>query len=267
MISTFSVLLSAKNEQQQSGSLLHGLKMPALQSRNTYQFIWIIPLIFHFGLLCLCCYFHIYRVEVLQNMYNLGIVNETFGGSARFLTIWGQYLTLIYCFISCINDIAYLFNSNMKHSIRSLIHHSFYPLCTVTTIIALFFWSIFWIDKDLMIPKKFRPHFPMDLNVFQHGGNAFILWIDAIFCGKRVYRKTLHLLHSLYFGLIYQLWSIICTSINGFHAYPFLNHFTLKQHIIFFGGVVTVAATIQFIIMYIIEKVHHRADDTAKKSQ
>ena len=227
-------------------------------------FIWIIKLCFHSTLLVLCGYFHFYRMQILQIMIDEGIVIRTFGGSWRFLTIWGQYLTILYIFLSCMHDITNIIDSKIKHNIECWIHHLFYPICTLTTIIGLLFWSIFWIDKDLMLPKNMRPYYPIILNVFQHGGNGVIIWLDALICSKKVYHKLMHYLTSFVVMIIYQIWSLLCTTINGFHAYPFLNQFTLKQHLIFFIGVAIIGVIVQSLTMFLMEKLYHRKADKAE---
>lgn len=229
-------------------------------SNSKSEFLWIIPFCFHITLLLLCGYFHFYRLQIDDIMRNEGLIKAAFGGSWRYLTIWGQYLTIFYVFLSCMHDVTHLFDSNWKKDIRKYVHYLFYPICTLTTIIAILFWSIFCIDKDLMIPPKMRPFYPMILNVFQHGGSGIILWMDALICSKRVYHKTMHYLTTVFVGLIYQSWSVICAVINGFQAYPFLDHLTLKQHLIFFSGVLIIGFLVQSVTMFIIEKLHHQKD-------
>eukprot|EP01084_Bolivina_argentea_P264071 447188_1 len=164
-------------------------------------------LLFHLGLLNLCIYFHLVRTSVNEILTDKGLIEPAFGGNTRYLTVWGQYLTLFYVFTCCVNDIIHILDLSSKNTMMKVVQCIFYPICTITSIIGIAFWLICLVDPHALMSKEIEMYYPMVLNVFQHGGSAFILWIDVILCVKKIYSKQFHYFTTVMALLIYVMWS------------------------------------------------------------
>ena len=115
------------------------------------------------------------------------------------------------------------------------------------------------------MPPGHREHYPMVLNMWQHGGIAAMLWLDALVCRKRVYRKRAHFGMSYAVAVAYEAWSLLCAFMNGSHTYPFMNHFTPLQHVLFFGAVLGFGLCVLSAVVLIIGVL--QSDKDAKKLQ
>uniref|UniRef100_A0A1A9WK81 Androgen-induced 1 n=1 Tax=Glossina brevipalpis TaxID=37001 RepID=A0A1A9WK81_9MUSC len=163
----------------------------------------------------------------------------SFGGKLKFLTFLDAIIQAVYFTIALINDFMGTNEVSPKRLplIRKL---KDYMMATFAFPLALnvgiTFWSIYAIDRELILPKVLDAVFPSWLNHIMHT-NIVVFMILEIFTSFRAYPKRGDGMMGLsIFLLAYLVWLHIVKYYSGLWAYPFLELLSLPQRLLFFIG-------------------------------
>lgn len=100
--------------------------------------------------------------------------------------------------------------------------------------VGLTFWLIYFIDRELVLPKALDPYFPTWLNHVMHT-NIMVFVLIELFTTFRRYpsrRQGFTILAS--FMLTYLVWMLTIHTVSGFWVYPVLDVLNWPLRVVFF---------------------------------
>ncbi|XP_018570336.1 androgen-induced gene 1 protein-like isoform X2 [Anoplophora glabripennis] len=159
-------------------------------------------------------------------------------GRLKFLTIWDLLLQGFFFAICLLNDFIGT-NENVPkripliRKIKDLILASLaFPLANF---VALTFWGLYLVDRELIFPKALDPYFPTWLNHVMHTNIAVFILIE-LFTSFRKYPSRKQGIGILVaFMAVYLVWIHIIHSYTGMWVYPILEVLNLPLRIVFFA--------------------------------
>jgi len=230
-------------------------------------------------------YYSAWHAEVHNKIMNSGTFynKPNFGDKYKYLTIIGDHLTPLFFLLSVVKNTLYLMSLIMTENDTTFSFQSYVPLdfnwklsvdkilmkyeafmdcfniflTSINTMIAILFWTIYYLNKENILPKKVEKLYPLQLNLFIHGMTGLIMWCHNLICIRyKIYDLKYHRLIMIMFVVTYCLWVIICYIINGWWAYDFLNYMSYFQHFLLMCIVTISCMLANEIVCYIISYLH-----------
>ncbi|XP_014096193.1 androgen-induced gene 1 protein isoform X2 [Bactrocera oleae] len=187
--------------------------------------------------------FEIQRSAKLEMSPSRRLVPEGFGQKVKFFTFWNLIIQTIYYVISLINDFLGTNEVAPKHTptIRKVKDYLMSALAfPVALNVGITFWTLYAIDRELVLPRVLDPVFPSWLNHVLHT-NVVVFMILELFTSFRAYPKRSTGLAGLSaFIVSYLIWLHVVKYYSGFWVYPVLEVLLLPQRIVFFVAVITI---------------------------
>ena len=173
--------------------------------------------IFHVFALCESI-FAIYTYHV----YVAPFRKDTYGGHWKFLTYINLNIQLV-CFSLCIlcDILQYLKYHNYARARQ--FKDFFYASLGVPSCLSVFvsFWTLFFIDRELVYPKALDEYLPIWANHIWH--TAIIITLIEVICDHHEYpRKSLGLSVCSIFGIGYIVWVEWVQKQGNITVYPIL---------------------------------------------
>jgi len=169
-----------------------------------------------------------------------GLVRDStdYGGKLRFLTFWDEILQAVFLWICFLNDLVGSNEVQLKpksviRRVKDFFHVTIgFP---VGLFVAITFWGLYAVDRELILPKAIDPYFPTWLNHVVHTNVAIFTTLELI-TSFRVYPTRKRGLRALLlFMLTYLIWTFYIYSETGAWVYPILNLLNWPQRIVFFA--------------------------------
>nr|XP_023029356.1 androgen-induced gene 1 protein-like [Leptinotarsa decemlineata] len=183
------------------------------------------------------CYYDWNYVKIPAHVHNMG---ESFGfsGKLKFLTYWNALLQATFFTVCLLNDFIGT-NENIPKRIP-LIRKVKDTLMTslalpLSLFVALTFWGIYCIDRELILPKAIAPYFPDWLNHLMHTNIAIFILIELFISFRKYPTRKQGLRVLCIFMLIYLVWVHVINYYTGFWVYPILTVLNVPSRIVFFA--------------------------------
>ncbi|KAL9925277.1 androgen-induced gene 1 protein isoform X3 [Glossina fuscipes] len=171
--------------------------------------------------------------------YFVTLPDATFAGKFQFLTFLDAIIQAVYFTIALINDFVGTNEVSPKRlpRIRKLKDYMMaafaFPLALN---VGITFWSIYAIDRELILPKALDAVFPSWLNHIMHT-NIAVFMILEMFTSFRAYPTRGDGMAGLSIFLLgYLIWLHVVKYYSGLWVYPFLEVLSLPQRLLFFIG-------------------------------
>ncbi|XP_018796480.1 PREDICTED: androgen-induced gene 1 protein isoform X1 [Bactrocera latifrons] len=168
-------------------------------------------------------------------------MRHPFGGKFKYLTFLDAIIQTIYYVISLINDFVGTNEVAPKRTptirkVKDYLMSAFaFP---VALNVGVTFWTLYAIDRELVLPRVLDPVFPSWLNHVLHT-NVVVFMVLELFTSFRAYPKRSKGLGGLSaFVVSYLIWLHVVKHYSGFWVYPVLEVLQLPQRIIFFVAVI-----------------------------
>jgi len=124
----------------------------------------------------------------------------------RFLTIINHLLHILFFAGSLLLGLKDLYKIVEKNKTpHSLINDLFALVWTVASMVGILFWSIYFYDRELILPKVHDSVYPCELNMYQHGIIAVIMWFEWLFFYHDIEFKKTHEINSGFRSGIHML--------------------------------------------------------------
>ncbi|XP_020724160.2 androgen-induced gene 1 protein isoform X2 [Bombus terrestris] len=181
---------------------------------------------------------------------NLLKMHNSYGGKFKFLTFWDAIIQAIFFFICILND---WFGTNAVSPkkppfIRKLKDHVHAILgFPIAMFVGIIFWTLMFVDRELVLPKALDPYFPWWLNHLMHTMIMVSTLIEMIIAPRKYPRKSFGLLCLLSFMFIYLIWVHIIFYKSGIWVYPILDVLPLPLRIVFFIVMLLIAVFLYLI--------------------
>ncbi|XP_034947785.1 androgen-induced gene 1 protein-like isoform X3 [Chelonus insularis] len=164
-------------------------------------------------------------------------IHGAFGGKFKFLTFWDAIIQAIFFFLCVLNDFygtnkLVTKNVPVMRRIKDYFHATYsFPLAMF---VGITFWSLMFIDRELVLPKALDPYFPWWLNHLMHT-MIMVSTIIEMIIAPRQYPKRLNGLIGLYaLMLTYLIWMHFIYYMSGIWVYPVMEVLSLPLRILFF---------------------------------
>jgi len=100
----------------------------------------------------------------------------------------------------------------------------------------VFFWGLYFINQELILPRSMEHLYPRDVNMFQHGVVALLMLAELLTTQHSNLSSILYeLLFILSGGTVYLLWTLFIVQMDSKWPYPFQNRMGMVDHIQFYG--------------------------------
>ncbi|XP_003485331.1 androgen-induced gene 1 protein isoform X1 [Bombus impatiens] len=168
---------------------------------------------------------------------NLLKMHNSYGGKFKFLTFWDAIIQAIFFFICILND---WFGTNAVSPkkppfIRKLKDHVHAILgFPIAMFVGIIFWTLMFVDRELVLPKALDPYFPWWLNHLMHTMIMVSTLIEMMITPRKYPRKSFGLLCLLSFMIVYLIWVHIIFYKSGIWVYPVLDVLPLPLRVVFF---------------------------------
>ncbi|XP_043475173.1 androgen-dependent TFPI-regulating protein-like isoform X1 [Leptopilina heterotoma] len=157
-------------------------------------------------------------------------------GQFKYLTVWNVILQAIFFFICMLNDVYGTNKSSPKKTpfirrFKDFFHAALsFP---VGMFVGVTFWSLMFVDRELVLPKALDPYFPSWLNHLMHT-LIVVTTVTEMFIAPRQYpKRTQGLGGLLSFMLTYLVWMHVIYMKSGIWVYPVMEVLTVPLRIAF----------------------------------
>ncbi|XP_076160800.1 androgen-induced gene 1 protein isoform X2 [Ptiloglossa arizonensis] len=205
--------------------------------------------LFHMGM------FLVYMFTLYQATHlNIPMLNSAFvkfdPGQYKYLTVWGVIIQAAFFLLCVLND---WFGTNAASPkkppfIRKLKDHVHTILgFPVAMFVGVTFWSLMFVDRELVFPKAIDPYFPWWLNHLMHT-MVMVSTLLEMFLSPRKYPSRLRgCVGHLIFILAYVIWLHIIYIKSGIWVYPVMEVLTLPVRIVFICALVALSTIFYFL--------------------
>ncbi|XP_064481310.1 androgen-dependent TFPI-regulating protein-like [Ornithodoros turicata] len=163
------------------------------------------------------CALYTYGVYFSEVHLDIPLRSPKFGifGRYKYLTHWNLVLQAVMFTLFCVIDFAPIRHKRCLTSVRDHVFLSIsLPLCMFVSTI---FWTLFFIDRDLIFPEALEMFYPAWLNHLSHTAITFSAIVEALVNHhKQPTRKTgfatllmfagVYLALIQYLGLVHGIW-------------------------------------------------------------
>lgn len=234
-----------------------------------------ITLICHIFLGFLTLFFYFYRKSVLHFHLETGLLQETFGGESKFLTVWGCDSTLIYFFLSIINDayICFSYSNEQMPFIGILVKHLYSSVTALHATICVVCWPLYFYNPGSLTNPATYEGFAWHSTMFNHGYLCIIIHsLSFVYRYQARRMKIVLYLNCNYCRYIFSTimivfcaWSMFCDYMNGKCSYPFLDEFSYAQlHMIYVCLAILSLAVHEIILICFVKRIYAAKKDAIK---
>lgn len=174
--------------------------------------------------------------------HNVVKTHSAFGGKFKFLTFWDAILQALYFLICLLNDWygTNAVNPKKPPLIRKV---KDYMYATLSFPLAMFvgvtFWSLMFVDRELVLPKALDPYFPWWLNHLMHTVIMVSAIIEMLLTSRQYPKRSRGLGGLSAFMLVYLIWMHVVYYKSGIWVYPVMDVLTPPLRIVFFAVLLT----------------------------
>ena len=178
-------------------------------------------------------FYHAGRTLSVANIAIIkGLNITTFGGPFKYLTHINQWLQLLFFSLQLVADLS---PCRWKKNIQRASSFIFTTLVFPTAAeIAIVFWIIYTIDRNLIFPELFDEFLPWYMNHFWH--TTIILWVmcEVYLVNHKFPGALVAGITMLTFNSIYIVWLFYIYAVTGHWVYPFLGYLSPLEQAVFF---------------------------------
>ncbi|XP_014468943.1 PREDICTED: androgen-induced gene 1 protein-like isoform X3 [Dinoponera quadriceps] len=173
-----------------------------------------------------------------------------FGGKFKFLTFWDAILQAVFFLICVLND---CFGTNAVNPkklpfIRKLkddLHASLgFP---IAMFVGVIFWTLMFVDRELVLPKALDPYFPWWLNHLLHTLIMVTTVLEMIVAPRQYPKRSRGLGILGGFMFIYLAWVHVIYFKSGVWVYPVMEVLTLPLRIVFIVVLLVICMILYFV--------------------
>lgn len=160
-----------------------------------------------------------------------------YGGKFKYLTYLDALIQTAYFILALLNDV---FGTNepspsYKPAIRRVKDTVFSALAfPLAVFVAVTFWGIYAVDRELILPRNIDPVFPLWLNHVMHTNILVFILIELLTSFRMYPSRKLGLSILTFFMLSYLLWIHIIYFKTGSWVYPVLNVLNWPLRVFFY---------------------------------
>nr|ACO11487.1 Androgen-induced protein 1 [Caligus rogercresseyi] len=149
---------------------------------------------------------------------------ESFGGAWKFMTFWNLWVQLGMSLL-CLGDILSEkgLSSEYAKVIRGLRDYYFTSLgFPIGSFVGFMFWGLWWVNRELVMPKALDPFIPSYVNHMLHTTCLFITLFELFSTQHSYVSRARGLITTSLFSAVYLAWVCYIAYAGGFWVYPIM---------------------------------------------
>ncbi|XP_054007189.1 androgen-induced gene 1 protein-like isoform X1 [Hylaeus anthracinus] len=163
-------------------------------------------------------------------------MHNAYGGKFKFLTFWDAIIQAVFFLICSLND---WFGTNavspkkppFLRKLKDFMHAVFsFP---VAMFVGVTFWSLMFVDRELVFPKAIDPYFPWWLNHLMHTMIMVSAILETILTPRKYPSRAKGISGHCLFLLAYLIWIHIIYYKSGIWVYPVMEVLSTPARIVF----------------------------------
>ncbi|XP_011339275.1 androgen-dependent TFPI-regulating protein isoform X2 [Ooceraea biroi] len=199
-------------------------------------------MVYGFGVFYCFCKLHIPFLEERYSKFD--------PGQAKFLTMWNLILQAVFFLVCLLND---MFGTNAVNpkkvpfirKFKDYFHASLgFP---VAMFVGVTFWTLMFVDRELVMPKVFDLYFPWWLNHLLHTMIMVSTMLEMIVAPRQYPKRSRSFGILMSFMLAYLIWIHVIYYKSGVWVYPVMEVLTQPLRILFFAVLLTFCTILYFI--------------------
>jgi len=188
-----------------------------------------------------------YDAFVLELPEHIHSRSESFGGLAKYLTFLNMCLQCIFFLVCLLADIT---SSKTINKIKDVMFAS--AAFPIGIFVAVIFWGLWAVDRELIFPKKLDGFFPVWLNHFMHTTVLPLQLSELIFSSHKYPSRMVGGGITSLLTLGYLIWIHVIYHYGGFWVYPVFRVLTPTMRPVFMA----VCCLMGFTLYIIGEKMN-----------
>ncbi len=177
-----------------------------------------------------------------------------------YLTNISFYLNLIYYSYVLIMHVPY--GNRFKH-FKFL--QGYFKFCyAISFVVFILYWGMIFADPSLLISKPDRKMLPLFLDLFLHGANFILNFIEHVFVFPKSDSRAMGILFYFVFSIFYASFMKFLYHSHGIEVYPFVSKLGLIEFTAFIGLATFLVyigdLTYRFLLK--VEKISHGKDQS-----
>lgn len=191
-----------------------------------------LPVLVHlagFSSFAYAIYYDVYELKLPEEVHS---VREKFGGHAKYLTFLNMCLQCLYFGVCLVSDLA-----GRKSSINRVKDVMFASAAfPIGIFVAVIFWGLYGVDRELIFPQKLDGHFPEWLNHFMHTTVLPLQLAELYLCRHEYPSRGFGGMLNTLLTLGYLLWLNYIYQVAGFWVYPVFKVLSAQQRPVFMAA-------------------------------
>ncbi|XP_017786514.1 PREDICTED: androgen-induced gene 1 protein-like isoform X2 [Nicrophorus vespilloides] len=181
-------------------------------------------------------YYDWFYVNVPVHVHPMG---KAFGNTnkLKFLTYWDEVLQAFFFSVCFLNDILGCKQKTKGHEGCLQKFKDYLQTCLafpISFFVGLTFWAIYFVDRELVLPRAVDQYFPWWLNQCVHTNIMVFILIEMFISQARYPPKKIGYSVLTVFMLVYLVWIHVIHAYTNMWVYPVLDVLNMPLRIVFF---------------------------------
>uniref|UniRef100_A0A8D8ZS03 Androgen-induced gene 1 protein n=1 Tax=Cacopsylla melanoneura TaxID=428564 RepID=A0A8D8ZS03_9HEMI len=204
-----------------------------------------------------------YKVDI---PVDVNPIDSAYGQKFKYLTFIDEIVQASYFTVCVVCDIISLSNVSSVTTLSSVRDYFFASIgFPIGSFVAITFWALFVLDRNLVMPAEFDQYFPMWLNHIVHS-MVFVLPVMEIITSPREYPSIQNGLIGLcVFQGVYLVWIHVVYYKCNMWVYPILEKLGLFARYMFLGSSVAFSIALYFGGQFLNNTIWSAQGPSAKK--
>lgn len=148
---------------------------------------------------------------------------RSFGGQWKYLTFWNMWIQMVYFGISFLNNIFGTHATDpMSASKLQKIRDFFFATLAfpIGQFVGIVFWTLFYINRELVFPVAFDKFFPNYINHMMHTTVIPAQLLELVLLYHIYPSKKKGIFTTFFFCALYLSWTLVVAHVGGVWVYP-----------------------------------------------
>ena len=180
-------------------------------------------LLVHLGTVANFAYAIHFQLNLVIPEKHGGKIRNSFGGPWKFLTFWNLWIQLFYSILALLN--LFIGTDALVRSKASGLQRArdfFFSTLSfpIGIFVAAMFWSLWFIDRELVMPKIYDEFIPVYVNHMLHTTCIPVCLFELVSVYHLYVSKKCGIAATAFFCGIYLAWTLYIANVGGFWVYP-----------------------------------------------
>jgi len=158
-------------------------------------------------------YYDVYELKLPEHVHP---TSQNYGGHAKYLTFLNMCLQLIFFTLCILADFSSK-NSGISKAKDIIFAAAAFP---IGIFVAVIFWGLYALDRELIFPTRYDGHFPVWLNHLMHTTVFPLQFAEMFLVSHKFPKRNIGLGLNALLTVGYLVWIHVIFYNGGFWVYP-----------------------------------------------